>query len=165
MCKKKIWFDIGNDEHYIRDHTTMPPVSLPRAEMEKPAAAAGLTQMTIRVPALAHWDVHVARPAGIRCIDVYHAIWETFNTVLSPVECERWIPRDPAARKRWDEHWHRRCRASPGLSEVERRNGKRRVDLLEGRRIFMGLRRPLEEDGKPDSYWVLELGVPNDPPR
>ena len=102
-----------------------------------------------------------ARAQGIRCIDVFQAIVDTLRVHLSPAEQARLIPRD---RARWDEHWHRRCRAAGGLTEVEAKT-PRRVDLLEGRRIFMGLRRPLEEDGKPDSYWLLELGLPNDAPR
>ncbi|KAH9949812.1 hypothetical protein B0H21DRAFT_67595 [Amylocystis lapponica] len=161
QSKKKIFFDVAYEVHFIRDHTTTPPVSLNRSEMEKPAAAVPLTEMTIRCPQLRHWDVHVTRASGVRCVDVYRAIYETFHHTLSPVEREWYLPKDAAGLARCEENFQKRCRTSPGLSEFERRQGMRRVDLLEGRRVFMGLRRPRDADDKPDSYWVLELGLPN----
>ncbi|KZT65841.1 hypothetical protein DAEQUDRAFT_497326 [Daedalea quercina L-15889] len=160
--KKLVYFNIANPPAMIRDHTRMPPVSLPQAEMEKPAAEIPLTEMQIRCSQLPHWDIVVnpAGPGGIRCIDVYRAIYETFQKELSETERDHYIPS--GRRRQCEAAWRKRCKEAPGLPEVNLKKGMCRIDLLEGRTIFMGLRRPVPTDDKPDRVWVLELGFPND---
>lgn len=138
----------------------MPPIILKTSDLEKPASEVPLTEMSIRCSQLPHWDIHVSRssPGGIRCFDVFHAIYETFHFVMSPTEKDHYIPSDRLAR--CEAAFQKRCSASPGLRGYELSQGMRRVDLLEGQTIFMGLRRPVESDDKPDRYWVLELGLP-----
>ncbi|KZT09173.1 uncharacterized protein LAESUDRAFT_541747 [Laetiporus sulphureus 93-53] len=160
--KKKIYFDVARPVHFIRDHTHMPPVALTDFDLLKPASEVPLTKMDIRCSQLPHWDIFVkpSIPGGIRCIDVYDAIYQTFHCKLTTIEKDYYIPSE--RRTRCEAQFRRRCRESPALEAVELRDGMRRVDLLEGRTIFMGLRRPVDTDDKPDSYWVLDLGLPND---
>ncbi|CCL99746.1 uncharacterized protein FIBRA_01768 [Fibroporia radiculosa] len=158
--KKLIYFDIAHDPRLIRDHSNMPPVLLKSTDLEKLASEIPLSEMSIRCAQLPHWDIHVtpSGPGGIRCKDVYRAIYETFHQQLSPMEKEYYIPAERLAR--CEAYFRKRCKASQTLRGFEENQGMRRVDLLEGRAIFMGLRRPVEADGKPDQYWVLELGLP-----
>ncbi|KAI0947409.1 hypothetical protein AcW1_007643 [Taiwanofungus camphoratus] len=158
--KKLIYFDVAQDVSFIRDHSNMPPLALKASDMEKPAAEIPLNEMSIRCTQLPHWDIHVSRsgPSGVRCLDVYRAIFETFHPPLTDAERELYLPAE--RRTRCEEQFRKRCKASPGLYDYELRLGMRRVDLLEGRTIFMGLRRPMDTDDKPDRYWVLELGLP-----
>lgn len=158
--KKKLYFDVAHPPHLIRDHSHMPPVVLHSADMEKLASEIPLTEMNIRCSQLPHWDIEVSpsRPGGVRCFDVFQAIYETFHCVLSPTEKDYYIPTGRLAR--CEAAFRARCKATPGLRDVELSHGMRRVDILEGRTIFMGLRRPIPSDDKPDRYWVLELGFP-----
>ncbi|KAF9816362.1 hypothetical protein IEO21_04115 [Rhodonia placenta] len=144
--KKKLYFDVAHPPHLIRDHSHMPPVVLHSADMGKLASEIPLTEMNIRCSQLPHWDIEVSpsRPGGVRCFDVFQAIYETFHWRLARCEAA----------------FRARCKATPGLHDVELSHGMRRVDILEGRTIFMGLRRPIPSDDKPDRYWVLELGFP-----
>ncbi|PCH39822.1 hypothetical protein WOLCODRAFT_136510 [Wolfiporia cocos MD-104 SS10] len=154
--KKLIYFDIARDVSFIRDHTRLPPTRLAPDDLAKAAAEIPLTLMKLRCAQIPHWDI-VAQPTGpggVRCVDVFRAIHDMFRRPLSETEKEFYIL--PERRARCEQAFRRRCRESPGCDA----DGMRRVDLLEGRTIFMGLRRPVESDGKPDEYWVLELGLP-----
>ena len=158
--KKLLYFNVAHPPSLIRDHTRMPPVPLAQAEMEKLAAEIPLSEMEIRCSQLPHWDIIVkpAGPGGVRCIDVYRAIHETFQKELSETERDHYIPA--GRRKQCEAAWRKRCKEAPGLPEVHLKKGMCRIDLLEGRTIFMGLRRPVPTDDKPDRVWVLELGLP-----
>lgn len=163
--KKLLYFNVAHPPALIRDHTRMPPVPLPQAETEKLAAEIPLSEMEIRCSQLPHWDIIVkpAGPGGVRCIDVYRAIHETFQKELSETERDHYIPA--GRRKQCEAAWRKRCKEAPGLPEVHLKKGMCRIDLLEGRTIFMGLRRPVPMDDKPDRVWVLELGLPKEERR
>ncbi|KAH9936486.1 uncharacterized protein B0H18DRAFT_950751 [Fomitopsis serialis] len=163
--KKLIYFNVAYPPGLVRDHTRMPPVSLHQSEMEKQAAEIPLGEMQIRCSQLPHWDVIVSPvgPGGVRCIDVYRAIYETFQKELSETERDHYIPH--GRRQHCEAAWRKRCKEAPGLPEVNLKKGMCRIDLLEGRTIFMGLRRPVPTDDKPDRVWVLELGFPKEERR
>lgn len=163
--KKLLYFNVAHPPTLIRDHTRMPPVLLPQSEVEKLASEIPLSEMEIRCSQLPHWDIIVKRagPGGIRCIDVYRAIYETFQRELSETERDYYTPA--GRRKQCEAAWRKRCKEAPGLLEVHLKKGMCRIDLLEGRTIFMGLRRPVPTDDKPDRVWVLELGFPKEERR
>ncbi|KAF4577288.1 hypothetical protein EYR36_005275 [Pleurotus pulmonarius] len=108
-----------------------------------------VTDMHIVYPKLPTWPVHVHRLDGIRCIDVFEAIYKVFNKRLRKEEA---IPAEHIHAYR--PAFEQRCRDSPCLTEYEKKQGMRRVDVLRGTRMFSGLTQA--KDGR----WVLELAHP-----
>ncbi|EMD40225.1 hypothetical protein CERSUDRAFT_40693, partial [Gelatoporia subvermispora B] len=96
-------------------------------------------EMVIRNPLLPHWEITITRRGGmgINCQDVYSAIHAIYQPVLTEGERNFYI-RSPEQRKRCEAAFIQRCAKSTNRLE-ERVAGMRRVDLLEGRTIFMGL--------------------------
>lgn len=103
---------------------------------------------------LPHWDIVIKQSSGITCRDVFQAIHDSLNTRLTDSERELYVTEQRLAgvQKAFD----KRCRDAPELDEYVRRRGMMRVDLLEGKRIFMGLCRLPDND----DCWVLYLGNP-----
>jgi len=141
----------------VRDSSTVPRQPLSDTDLNKRAANISLTQMTIICTQLPHWHVTVENSAGITCRDVFEGIQKTFHVALTDAEREEHVPKK--RRVKCDEEFKRRCKANPGLTEYNSKKGMMRVDLLEGKRIFMGLKRP--QDGT-EAHWVLEFGLPSD---
>ena len=96
------------------------------------------------------WNIFVNRRGGIRIIDVFEQIYESFSIVLNDDEKKK---LNPHRMKYYDRALRRRCAITPGLALLEERKGMRRVDLLEGHTIFMGLELSAGRD-----YWLLRLG-------
>jgi len=156
-CKKKLFFDVAMSPDLIRDHTRMPPVALHPSDTDKWATFPlqdGLTQMIIKCRHLPHWDIVVQNDQGVKCRDVFEAIHRSLNLRLTDYEKNTYI--EEHRQKKVQAAFERRCRDVPMLDHVARREGLLRVDLLEGKRIFMGLTRP--PDG--GEYWWLHLGMP-----
>ncbi|OCH91592.1 hypothetical protein OBBRIDRAFT_514961 [Obba rivulosa] len=157
ICKRKVFFDIAYEIGSICFED--PRVALSEVDIQKPVSDAPINDMIIRNPLLPHWDITVQRRGGfgINCQDVYTAIYTTYQPVLTESE-RRFYIRSPEQLERCKAAFHQRCVKSNNKCVEERRAGMRRVDLLEGRTIFMGLMRPEEEVSKPERYWCLQLG-------
>ncbi|KAG2009596.1 hypothetical protein CC2G_012510 [Coprinopsis cinerea AmutBmut pab1-1] len=116
-----------------------------------------MTDMIIIHPTLAQWPVYVWNPRGIRCIDVFRAIYDTYSIPLSQDEIEEWGPEYIERCKRVFEQ---RCEEGPRLPQVTRVKGICRVDLLRGEKIFKGLvpyKGPRIPGISPSCCWTLNL--------
>ena len=107
-------------------------------ERNKSAAEPGLTEMIIHCFELPDWPVYVVRQSGIRCVDIFEAIRDTYNVVLTTTE-----------RSIYQAH----------VRDSAKKHLRRR-DLLEGKTLFVGLDwmtpNPLYQNG----CWRLEVGTP-----
>lgn len=101
------------------------------------------------------WEVDVQDGHSIRCRDVFEAIYKTFNEKLT-LEEQRLVND----RRAVEAAFRLRCEHVPGLSEVERSFGWKRVDVLVHQTIFLGLTQPKSRGG-----WVLNLGTVPRAPR
>jgi hypothetical protein len=94
------------------------------------------------------WTIDVDNPTGIRCRDVFKAIYNSFNQQLTLGELWR-VPNREACEEAF------RVRnivlRSP---QIERSLGWKRVDVLLHHTIFHGL------SMNPEGDWVLNLGAP-----
>ncbi|KAK7022264.1 Metallo-beta-lactamase protein [Favolaschia claudopus] len=143
-----LYFDIGFDpknrdnlKNRRRPGVGMTPVS----EEDRILSASthcSITEMNIVCPKLG--VITVSRRDGIRCIDVFDAIYQAYNKPIWPNE-----QPGPDEMGRYMRHFKARCDACPNPSH-EFWVGMRRVDLLRGRRIFDGLTRL-------GSDWELKL--------
>ncbi|KAG8214384.1 hypothetical protein J3R82DRAFT_9377 [Butyriboletus roseoflavus] len=125
-------------------------MKLSETELNKLAANGTMTKMTITFEHKPFsWEVDVKNARGIRCRDVFEAIYETFNEQLTLEE--RRLVRD---RRAVEDAFQLRCELAPGLPAVERSLGWKRVDVLCHHTIFLGLTQP-----KSGSDWVLNLGT------
>lgn len=108
-----------------------------------------VTKMVIVCKKLSRWPVVVERNQGLRCMDVFIAIYETFSKPLTHREKEEMgsfiRTCEPAFR--------RRCEDAPGLAVVNERKGMVRIDLLKGSRIFRGIKQS-------GSEWTLTFDEP-----
>ncbi|THH13510.1 hypothetical protein EW146_g6710, partial [Bondarzewia mesenterica] len=84
ISKSRLVFDTTLPIEHIAFMNTWPPRPLSSTERNKPAANPPLKEMVIRCKELPEWPVYVAHQGGIRCIDVWEAIKETFLTSSSP---------------------------------------------------------------------------------
>jgi hypothetical protein len=147
-----LYFDIGIDPSIVSNltlnrngfntHTTL-------AEQEIPASShCNLTEMTIVCEGLGWWPIRIKRDEGLRCIDVFKAIYETFHQRLTD---EERLALDPYGR--CIPAFLQRCRDSPGVNEWNENQGLKRVDLLRGHRIFKGIYQAGNE-------WILMIDNP-----
>ena len=150
--KPQLRFDITLPVTHVCFTTSSYPQPLRKADLDKPAAPELLEEMTIECENLPSWFICIKSSNGIRCRDDFEAIFRTYNEVLTEAEYHT-IPEDQFSRIK--AAFKTRCAESPGLIEYEERMGFRRVDLLKGKTLFLGLVRPTS-----DSNWVLKLGKP-----
>ncbi|KAF7791462.1 hypothetical protein EIP86_002478 [Pleurotus ostreatoroseus] len=153
-CKKKLLFDVALRVAAIRDHTRMPPLAIGSTDLDKPAVNLFTTEMIIRCRQLPQWDIVARNPSGVTCGDVFHAIHNTLCTPLTDREQHKYVTDE--SRERVLEAFDKRCRDTPELDEYTRQRGMMRVDLLQGKRIFIGLSCPPGSD-----VWTLDLGHPH----
>lgn len=149
--KRLLRFDIAFpvDETVFQDRGYRTKV--PDAELSKLAANGTMTKMLIMFEQRPFsWEVDVKNAHGIRCRDVFEAIYKTFNEQLT-LEERRLVCDHQAV----EDAFRLRCKLAPGLPEVERSLGWKRVDVLLHRTIFRGLTQP-----KSGGDWVLNLGPP-----
>ncbi|KAF5377851.1 hypothetical protein D9615_006722 [Tricholomella constricta] len=97
------------------------------------------------------WPVYVSRAEGLRCIDVYQAIYETYHVPLTDGE-KTLIGKHVVAQSQ--PAFMQRCNDSPNQYE-EHRRGMCRVDLLRTKRLLKGLTRR-------DGVWKLEVEHPQE---
>lgn len=84
-------------------------------------------------PHFALWPIHVRRSRGLRCIDVFRAMYDTYNVLLTEKEKAQ---IGGSYLRRCERFFKQRCQDSPGLPLYNEECGMRRVDVLRGRRIF-----------------------------
>jgi len=107
------------------------------------------------LPKWADWFVYVHTPkddasvVSVRCIDVFKAIHDTYNKRLTEGEIARLSAKEKAQCEKW---FAKRCEKSAGLEEYNRKKGMKRVDFLQGKTFFDGLR--FDEQR---SIWVMHL--------
>ena len=121
-------------------------------ERNKSAADPGLTEMVIHCAELPDWPVHIARQSGrrhsgIRCVDVFEAIRDTYNVVLTTTErgIHQTRVRDIARRR-------------PPTPEGAKKSVRRR-DLLDGKTLFLGLDWRTSESRYPNGCWCLRSRI------
>ncbi|KAG9316005.1 hypothetical protein JVU11DRAFT_3666 [Chiua virens] len=148
--KRLIRFDIAFPVDEIAFQERGHRSKLSDSELNKPAVNGTMTKMLITFEQKPFsWEVDVKNAHGIRCRDVFEAIYKAFNEQLT-LEEQRLV-RDREAVK---EAFRLRCKLAPGLPEVERSLGWKRVDVLVHQTVFLGLTQP-----KYDGDWVLNLGA------
>ena len=118
-------------------------------ERNKSAAEPGLTEMIIQCLELPDWPVYVARQSGLRCVDVFEAIRDTYNVVLTSTERSNHLARVRDIERR-------RPPTPEGVTKVVRRR-----DLLEGKTLFLGLDWRTSGSGYPYGWWFLRVGTPS----
>ncbi|KAJ3769452.1 hypothetical protein FB446DRAFT_706218 [Lentinula raphanica] len=113
-----------------------------------------MSREDIRLPASTHyleefkcWPIRVKRKEGVRCLDVYDAIYKTLQHRLTDEDVRTF--GEARIQRCWN-YCLQRCIDSPGLSEYNKQRGIRRVDLLRGRRFFRGLVQSGDD-------WILQL--------
>jgi len=118
-------------------------------ERHKSAAEPGLTEMVIFCAELPDWPVHVARQSGIRCVDVFEAIRDTYNVVLTTTERSMHQSRVRDIERR-----------RPPTPEGAKK-GVRRRDLLDGKTQFLGLDWRTSDARYPNGCWCLKVSSPS----
>lgn len=153
--KGKVKFDFANevDEILLAETRQVGARPLSVQERNKSAAEPGLTEMVIHCAELPDWPVHVARQSGIRCVDVFEAIRDTYNVVLTTTERNMHQQRVRDIERR----------RPPTPEGAAGKKGVRRRDLLEGKTLFLGLDWRPSDSRYPDGCWCLKVGSP--PPR
>ncbi|KAJ7490669.1 hypothetical protein FB451DRAFT_624024 [Mycena latifolia] len=130
-----LYFDVGFDPRRsknLMDNKTDRLLPLRDADRNLSASThCTLKKMVIECPHIG--QITVRRSEGIRCIDVFTAIYDAYRERLGRDE----QPRD---MYRYTHAFEQRCKDSPGHA-AELDAGLRRVDLLRGDRIFDGLTR------------------------
>ncbi|KAF5336242.1 hypothetical protein D9758_014356 [Tetrapyrgos nigripes] len=107
------------------------------AQQECPASPRTLlTEMTIFCDMMDMWPVRVVRKEGIRCLDVFDAIYRTYAVPVTDKEKQI---LGPEVILRSEAAFSQRIRDGPGLPYVNERLGVLRVDTLANYRIFGGL--------------------------
>mgnify|MGYP001159211209 CR=1 FL=1 len=112
-----------------------------------------MTEMTLICDKLSRWPVVVHSPTGIRVIDVFRAIFDTYSIVLTKAELMHF------GRERIDRcqrAFEQRCNDGPQLPPVTMAKGICRIDLLRGEKIFKGLT-PLSGPQYPPNCWQLHF--------
>ncbi|KAJ7045629.1 hypothetical protein C8F04DRAFT_1173628 [Mycena alexandri] len=131
-----LYYDVAfdpQDKGNIRDNRQTHFLALPQEDQELPVSThCKMTEMVIHCPHVG--SLVVERPEGLRCIDVFYAIYCKYQKKPRSHE----MPENEA---KYQAAFKQRCRDCPGLPEFNRRAGFLRVDLLRGKRIFDGLRR------------------------
>lgn len=115
-----------------------------------------LRQMTIRYQKFPKWSVNVARSDGGPIVvgDVFRAIFEDLQKVATRKDRQDYIPLDMVDR--CNQLFDRRCEGcTRNIATIERKQGLRRVDLLMGNTMFIGLTRPDQAD---QDFWIANFG-------
>ncbi|KAJ7924927.1 hypothetical protein B0H13DRAFT_1168534 [Mycena leptocephala] len=132
-----LYYDLAFDPREVvnvKDNRMTHFLALPQEDRELPVSThCKLTEMVIHCPHVG--SLVVERPEGLRCIDVFYAIYCKYQRKPRPHEI-------PADRTKYQRAFEQRCEDCPGLAEYNRTKiGFLRVDLLKGKRIFEGLKR------------------------
>ncbi|KAH9968541.1 hypothetical protein BGW80DRAFT_1338283 [Lactifluus volemus] len=82
----------------------------------------------------------------VSCGDVFWAIYEYFQQPMSPDEVGIIKGRSEDDYHRLLEAYHRRCLRTPGLADITRQQGVKRVDCLDNHTAWRGML-PVWSDG------------------
>ncbi|TDL23170.1 hypothetical protein BD410DRAFT_170920 [Rickenella mellea] len=148
-------FDVAKPSSSI--HTRSPIQKLSSAQRDKLAAHEGFTSITLGcVDFPSKWKIKIKRDDGIRCGDIFDVIYEFLRKPLSEAEIND-IPE--SRRSACEKAFKQRCRKKPvGLSDVELKEGMRRVDYLAGKSMFGGIYLPDHASAKLDkTRWMMRL--------
>ncbi|KAI3621264.1 hypothetical protein WG66_014544 [Moniliophthora roreri] len=133
---------------YLPDQTV-------RTYFEMPASShCNLYKMHIIVSANPEWHTILERKRGIRCIDVFRAVYDMLQKPLTRRELSM-IPH--GSIRFCEDAQGARIRDSPVLEEVERSRGILRIDSFVNYRFFKGLTQK-------DDVWMLETCSPDGRP-
>ncbi|KAI0059625.1 hypothetical protein BV25DRAFT_1918405 [Artomyces pyxidatus] len=152
ISKGRLIFDVSQRAEHIRLAATSPR-PLTTIERNKPASEPPLTEMVIRCADLPDWPIVVTNPTGVRCIDVFERIEETFSVCLTQSDRRTHEARMGGCR----EAYEARLRRAP-VSPAEAAKGPRRHDLLASKTMFMGLDWVPPDEKNPNGSWALKLG-------
>ncbi|KAI0667691.1 hypothetical protein C8Q78DRAFT_981382 [Trametes maxima] len=152
----------------IRDYAERPYRVLRGREVDaclQKQACAGvpLPSMTIRYEPIPGLEISVTASDGanVSCKDVFEAIYTFFDKVMTGDDRSDYMKAD--RMNQCLDAFKKRCRASlRAVPDAEKKAGMRFVDLLEGKTLFLGLKRP-HNDRHPSPYWVVDFGIPNPP--
>ena len=116
-----------------------------------------VTKMKIYCEDLHKWPIIAERAEGLRCIDIFEAIYKTFAVPLTAEDMDDYTPEFlssciPA--------FEQRCKDGPGLTEVSEARGLCRVDILKTQKIFKSISKKGREPA-----WTLKLDRPLDRPQ
>ena len=155
---KYIRFDAGLPVYLMRKYTNEIPAPMLERDFCKPAVeGVKLTRMTIKCHQLRHWpDIVVWNPKGVVCGDVFDAVYDMLHTPLTDLERERLLDTEEKHR-RVREAFLQRCKDAPLLDEYVRQQGLKRIDILQGKRIFAGME--LAKGDRCD-LWLLRFESP-----
>jgi len=142
--QRSVFFDLAFDPRKSRG-VTIPiapdlahRVDMPPDMIRLPASThCTLTEMRISLDReeFKRWPIKVKRKEGVRCLDIFEAIYKTLQHRLTDEDIRAF-----------------------GLSDYNKQRGMRRVDLLRGRRFFRGIKQSGDE-------WTLLLDDYCDPSR
>jgi hypothetical protein len=131
-----LYYDVAFDPREldnVKDNRAIHFLALPQEDRELPVCAhSTLTAIVIDCPHVG--SLVVERPEGLRCIDVFYAIYCKYKKKPRTNEM-------PVDKAKYRAAFEQRCKDCPGLDDFNRRAGFLRVDLLRGKRIFNGLKR------------------------
>ncbi|TFK27587.1 hypothetical protein FA15DRAFT_586054, partial [Coprinopsis marcescibilis] len=155
-----LYFDAGFDPRFKGYEVTVMRYGEPKLSVitrdeatQLVSPHAFITELTLYHEVMRKWPVVVRNPKGVRCIDIFRAIYDTYAVPLTPeelVQCgEEYIERCQP----W---FDQRCRDGPQFEVVERSKGLKRIDLLRGKRVFKGLVQNTAP-GAPEYSWILHL--------
>lgn len=112
-----------------------------------------MTEMVLINENLAQWPVVVHNSRGVRCVDVFRAIYDTYSIVLTRAEIVNW---GQDYIDRCQKAFEQRCKDGPQLPPVTKARGLCRIDLLRGEKIFKGIT-PLTGPNYPVNCWQLHF--------
>jgi len=101
------------------------------------------------------WSPIKIRKNKVTSGDVFWAIYEFFQKPITCDEVDTIRRRSEDDYRRMLEACYLRCRRAPGLAEITRRQGVKRIDCLEDRTAWRGMW-PV---WAPDGSWSLHLGL------
>ena len=157
--KPRMYYDIRFPAEYASHvHDGQGHFPIARKELEKPATKKNLPYMTFTAWDLPIFDIEVHRHEGVRVCDVLERVYEHYQLVLT--RTEKALHRDRVERAQ--PYYEERVRHERQRDPLYVDQGMRRIDLMEGKVVFVGCqwRHPCEE--YPEGSWTL-LFLP--PPR
>ncbi|KAF5389029.1 hypothetical protein D9757_005019 [Collybiopsis confluens] len=137
-----IFFDVAFDPR-TSQNVTLPDggyrMDMPYDTIRLPASShCTLTEMrlTLDQEEFECWPIVVKRKEGVRCLDVFEAIYHTLHHPLTDEDIRTFGEANIQGSYSF---FLQRCDNSPGMPEYNRQYGMQRVDLLRGRRFFRGI--------------------------
>ncbi len=99
--------------------------------------------------------IRIRKHGKVRSGDVFWAIYEFFQKPITCDEVDLIRGRSDDDYRRLLEMCYQRCKRTPGLADITRRQGVKRIDCLEDRTAWWGMVPVWGTDGS----WTLHLGL------